>query len=86
MAVGVVANLMSGGQYGAGNFRALPHIFADQKKRRFGIVLGQNVKQMQRVRIIGPIVKGQRDLVGIAAMRKRAAIELRPGAMVAYPA
>ena len=77
MAICVVANLMPCGQYGAGNIRTLAHIFADEKKRRFGIVLGQHVQQMHGVRIVRPIVERQRDLIRIAAMRERAPIKLR---------
>src|ERR1043165_401183 len=77
MAVSVVSDFMPGGQHGASNFRPLAHVTSDQKERGLGIVFGQNVEQMHRMRIIGAIVKGQRHLAGIAAMRDRGAIKLR---------
>src|SRR5882724_6317275 len=77
MAVRVITYLMPRSQYRASNFRTLAHIFADEKKRRFRIVPGQYIQQMHRVRIIGAIVKGKRHLLGVAAMRERAAIKLR---------
>ena len=77
MAVRVVANLVSRGQDGAGNLRTPADILADKKKSRFGFMLRQHVQQVEGVRIVGAIVKGKRHLIGIAAMRERAAIKLR---------
>src|SRR4030081_1091095 len=77
MAVSMVANLMSCGQYRAGNLRTLAHIFADEKKSRLRILLCQDIQQTHGVWIIRAVVKGKRHLVGIAAMRERAAVKLR---------
>jgi hypothetical protein len=45
------------------NFRPLAHVPSDKKKRCENVVLSQNIEQIQRVRIIWPIVKGERDLL-----------------------
>src|SRR5215467_5112761 len=77
MAVCVIANFMSRSGNSAGNFRTLPYIFADQKKRRFSFMSGQHVKQVERVRIVGPIIISKRNLAGITTVGERAPIELR---------
>src|SRR5262249_36480885 len=58
--VGVVAYDMPGVSYGARDRRLLTDILADQKKCRPGLVPGQHVEQVQRVRIVGTVVEGYR--------------------------
>src|SRR3979409_1233921 len=79
MAVSVIANLMSGGLNGARDPGGTATVLADEKKLCLGIAPSQHVKQMHGVRIIGAIVKGQRHLIGVAAMREGTAVELRRG-------
>jgi hypothetical protein len=37
------------------------HVSPDQKKRSMSVVLGENIEQMESVRIVGPIVESQRN-------------------------
>jgi len=39
------------------------HVSSDQKKRSMSVVLGENIEQMESVRIIRPVVESQRDLL-----------------------
>jgi hypothetical protein len=39
------------------------HITANQKKRGVNVVPGKDIKQAKRVRVIGPIVESQSDLL-----------------------
>jgi hypothetical protein len=45
------------------DFRPLAHIASDEEKRCENVVLRQNIEQIERVRIIWPIVKGERNLL-----------------------
>ena len=67
MSEGVVPDHMSGLHQFANDVRPLLHIASDQKKRGVNIVPGQNVQQAQGVRIVGPIIVGERQLLRSAA-------------------
>ena len=62
MREGVVPDDVSAlGDFG-GDIGPLMHIAADQKKCCMNGIPGQNVKQVLRMWIIGPVIKGQRNL------------------------
>jgi len=48
------------------DFRPLPRVPSDKKKRCDNVVLSQNIEQIQRVRIIRSVVEGQSNLLGSA--------------------
>jgi len=64
MAEGVIADSMTRPHQLAHDVRPLSYETANDKKRRPHIMLGQNVQQTQRVRIIGAIVVCERQLLG----------------------
>jgi hypothetical protein len=64
MREGVVAHDVSGFDDLPHDFRLLLHVASDQEKSCVYIVLGKNIQQTQRVRIVWPIVVGERDLIG----------------------
>ena len=78
MREGVVADNVAGLDDFAGDFRTLPHIASNQKKSRVHVVLGENFQQAQRVRIVGAVVVGQRDL-------PRSARQSREGSPIPLP-
>src|SRR6266403_5617597 len=59
----VIADYVSCLRYRARNIRALLHVAADHEERRPRTMLCQNIEQLQRVRIIWPVVVGQGDLL-----------------------
>ena len=66
MREGVVADDVAGVDNFAGDFRTLLHVASDQKKSRVHAVFGEDFEQAQRVRIVGAVVVGQRDLTRAA--------------------
>ena len=59
----MIAHHMSCSNHFANDIRPLPHIAADHKKRGLHSVLRENLQHLQRIRIVGAIVKGQRQLL-----------------------
>src|SRR6266404_4195077 len=59
----VIANDMSGLRHRTRNIGTLLHVAADHEERRPHTMLRQNIEQLQRVRIIWPVVVGQGDLL-----------------------
>src|SRR5579862_7989232 len=47
----------------ASDVRTLLHVSPDQKKSRAHVIPGKNFQQTQRVRFIGTVVIGERDLL-----------------------
>ena len=45
------------------NVRSLVHVATDQKKRCSNVMLCQNREQVERVRIVRPVIESKRDLV-----------------------
>ncbi len=77
MREGVIADDVSCLRHRARNIRALLQVAADYEKRRSHTVLGQHIEQLQRVRIVWPIVVGQCDLLASTdSSGKRPAIPL----------
>lgn len=46
-----------------GDIGPVVHIAADHKKRGMNVVSGENIEQMEGVRVVRPVVEGQRDLL-----------------------
>src|SRR5580700_4220002 len=63
MCEGVVADDVAGLDDFAGELGALLDIPSDQKKSRADVVLGEDLQQAQRVRVVGTIVVGQGELL-----------------------
>ena len=63
MSEGVIAHDVSRFDDFAGNIGPLLHVASDQKKSRANVVLRQDFQQAQRVRIVGPVVIGERELL-----------------------
>src|SRR6266446_7845310 len=73
----VIADYVSCLLYRARNIGPLLHIAADHEERRPHTVLRQNIEQLQRVRIIWPVIVGQGDLLAPSSSRcKRASVPL----------
>src|ERR1700730_1475360 len=64
MRKGVVAHDVSSFDDLPYDFRPLLHIASDQKKSCANFVFGEDLQQTQGVRIVWPIVVGERDLLG----------------------
>ncbi len=62
----VIADDVSCLRHRARNIGALLHVAADHEKRCSHIVLRQHVEQLQRVRIVRPVIVGQGDLLASA--------------------
>src|SRR5215472_10593594 len=77
MIEGVVANGVAGSLDRANNLRPLADVLSNQKKSGFGPMFGQQIEQMESMRIIGAIVKCQSHLSRIPPVGKCAAVELR---------
>ena len=65
----VIADDVSRLRHRARNVGALPYVAADHEERCPHIVLRQDVKQLQRVRIVRPVVVCQRELPAAARSR-----------------
>lgn len=63
MSEGMVADYVSTLRNLGNDIRALANITADQKKRALSIMPPENIEQVERVRVIRPVVEGQRDLL-----------------------
>ena len=59
----VIADYMASLCNVGGNIRSLPDITSDHEKRCMYVVLLEHLKQAQRVRIVGAVVEGQRNLL-----------------------
>ena len=66
MGEGVIADDVAGFDDFAGEFRTLLDVASDQKKSRLYAVFGEDFEQAQRVRVVGAVVIGQRDLARAA--------------------
>jgi hypothetical protein len=77
MSKSMVADHMSSLHHIPNNIGTLSHISPHQKKCRFDFMPGQNIQQLLRVRIIGPVVIRQSQLFRSAGQsRKRSSIPL----------
>src|ERR1700731_3014960 len=61
MGEGVIADDVSGLPDGASNIGTLLHVAADHEERCMHVILGQYIEQPQRVRIVWPVIEGERD-------------------------
>jgi len=77
--VGVIANGVSSGGDATRDIRLGGYVLADKEERRFHVVLGEHVKKMQRVRIVGAVVVGERELLGVGEAVERPAEQLGLG-------
>src|ERR1035441_5704396 len=59
----VIADDVSRLDHRGRNIRTLPHVAADHEERCPHTVLDQDIKQPQRVRIVRPVIVGERDLL-----------------------
>src|ERR1035441_11077884 len=57
----------------------LAHVTSDQKKSCAHVVFRQYLEQAQRVRIVGPVVIGERELLGAARQAREGAAIPLPG-------
>jgi hypothetical protein len=46
-----------------GNTGTLAHVAANQKERSLNVIPGKNIEQMESVRVVRPVVEGQRNLL-----------------------
>jgi len=77
MGEGVIANDMSRLRYRARNIGKQLHVAADHEERRPHTMLRQHIEQLQRVRIVRPVIVGQGDLLAPSPEpRDRASIPL----------
>jgi hypothetical protein len=60
---GVIAYQVSGLQEFSNDIGPLLNIASDEKKSRADLMLSEHVQQLQCVRIIGPIIEGERHLL-----------------------
>src|ERR1700680_4614504 len=67
MSEGVIPDHMPVSYQLSHDVRALLNIASDQEKSSADIVPGQNFQQVQSVRIIGPVIIGERQLLRRAA-------------------
>src|ERR1700722_3463391 len=65
----MIANDVSRGGDSARDVGTLAHISSDHEEGCMNIVLCQDVKQLQGVRIVRPVIKGQRELPAAACAR-----------------
>ena len=78
MSEGVIADDVSApGNFG-GDIGTLVHVAPDHEKTSRERYVGENVEQMEGVRIIGPVVEGQCDLLRFARSRGRKLAEPLP--------
>src|SRR5438132_1066307 len=68
-----------GGAGAAAGFRRGGEVLAGEEECGFPIVLGQHVEQVQRVRVVGAVVVGERELFGVGEAMQRLAEEPRLG-------
>src|SRR6266498_1773941 len=62
----VIADHVAAFPHFQGNIRPSPNVTSDHKERRMNVVLRQNVEQMHGVRVVWPVVEGQRNLLAPA--------------------
>jgi len=63
MSEGVVPDSVTAFPNLGDDVRSLAHIPSNQKKRGLNAMPGENIEQMESVRIIRPVVESQRDLL-----------------------
>jgi hypothetical protein len=81
MGHGVIAQAVTALTYGADNIRAPAHEIANEEKRCMRVMASKQVKQLQRVWLIGAIVESKRHFLPIGAGNQRAAEEQVSGRM-----
>src|SRR5271168_4038461 len=79
MGHGVVADEVAGGGNGAGDLRTLADEAADQEERSSDFVAGEDFEEPFGSDVVGAVVVGEGDLVGVAAGDENGSEDLRLG-------
>jgi hypothetical protein len=77
MRVRVIADEVAGGVNATGDFWPLPDESAHHEERGSGVMAGEDIEELVSGGIVGTVVVGERDFVGIAARDDGSAEELR---------